>query len=149
MSFNALRRGRYSESGREYLVTSVVTDRRPVFANFHIARLLVSELRQIEVEEMGVWLAWVVMPDHFHGLLSLGESNDLSALMKVLKGRSARTINAYSGQNGAFWMPAFHDRALRKEDDRINAARYLISNPVRAGLVESVGDWPHWDSVYL
>jgi putative transposase len=47
------------------------------------------------------------------------------------------------------WQPGYFDRALRKEDDRLAVARYLVANPLRAGIVQRIGDYPHWDSVWL
>jgi putative transposase len=38
---------------------------------------------------------------------------------------------------------------LRDEDDVKDWARYIVANPVRAGLVKRVGDYPHWDAVWL
>ncbi len=43
----------------------------------------------------------------------------------------------------------FHDRAMRKEEDLKAAARYIVANPLRAGLVERCGDYPLWDAVWL
>ncbi|MGA9470718.1 MAG: transposase, partial [Candidatus Macondimonas sp.] len=47
------------------------------------------------------------------------------------------------------WQPGFHDRAMRREEDLRSAARYLVGNPLRAGLVEKAGDYPHWDAVWI
>jgi len=44
---------------------------------------------------------------------------------------------------------AYHDRALRREYDVVRVARYIIANPLRAGLVDKVGDYPHWDAVWV
>ena len=68
MPYSNLRKGRYSEPGREYLVTH---QRMPWFNDLHSVRLLVKEMRSLEQEGAVTWLAWVVMPDHFHALLSL------------------------------------------------------------------------------
>jgi hypothetical protein len=38
---------------------------------------------------------------------------------------------------------------LRRDEDLRAVARYVILNPVRAGLVQRVGDYPHWDAVWL
>jgi putative transposase len=38
---------------------------------------------------------------------------------------------------------------LRNEESVIDAARYIIANPLRAGLVKRVGDYPLWDAVWL
>lgn len=95
------------------------------------------------------WLAWVIMPDHLHALLRLGDGTELAGLMQTVKGRSARRINALRGGTDRLWQPHFHDHALRAEEDRVAAARYIVSNPLRAGLVSRIGDYPHWDCVWL
>jgi hypothetical protein len=47
------------------------------------------------------------------------------------------------------WAPTFHDHALRKDEDLLQAARYIVMNPVRAGLSRRVGDYPYWNCVWL
>lgn len=148
MSYNDLRKGRYSESGREYFVTMVVDQRRPFFSDFATARLLVTDLAHGEAKGACLWLGWVIMPDHFHGLLRLQEES-LSDCIKRLKAASANRINQHLGRRGRFWQPGFYDRALRAEDDRRAIARYMIANPLRAGLVEHIGMYPHWDCIWL
>lgn len=44
---------------------------------------------------------------------------------------------------------SFYDHALREEDDLKGIARYIVANQIRAGLVEKIGDYPHWDAVWL
>ncbi len=145
----ALRRGRHSEANRIYLLTTVTHGRDPLFRSFSLGRLLVAEIRAIQQDGLAESLAWVVMPDHLHWLLRLGPATALDRLMRRLKGRSARRINTASGRSGPLWQEAFHDRALRQEEDLREAARYLVANPVRAGLVRRVGDYPLWDAAWL
>ena len=149
MSYNDLRRGRVSAPGHEYLVTTVVHGRRPLFLDLDTARPVVETLRTLEREGRCSWLAWVLMPDHFHGLLVLGWGDSLSGLMRRLKGRSAREWNRRFGSKGPLWQPNFHDRALRIEEDRRALARYVIGNPVRSGLASQVGNYPFWDAAWL
>ena len=149
MSYADLRKGRFSAPGHEYLVTTVTNGRLPVFADFHCARALVHALRDAGDAGMADWLAWVIMPDHFHALLTLGPRADLGSVMHLVKGRSARLINARLGRRDRLWQPKFHDHALRAEEDRAAVARYIVANPLRAGLVRRVGDYPHWDCVWL
>ena len=93
-------------------------------------------------------LAWVVMPDHFHWLVELKQST-LPALMLATKSRSARAINARLGRSGRFWQKGFHDRAIRREEDLQAVARYIIANPLRAGIVRRVHDYPLWDAIWV
>ena len=147
MSYNDLRKGRFSEPGREYFFTAVVHGRRPVFLDFHAARCVVRTLRSLEGERDAEWLAWVVMPDHFHALLRLGHV-PLCVVMAPLKGWSARRVNRLRGSAGRLWQPGYSG-ALRRDEDRRAVARYLVANPLRAGLVRHIGEYPHWNSIWL
>lgn len=143
-----LRKGRHSEPAHTYLVTAITAQRKPIFATFDLARLLIAELRAAETSGSIQSLAWVVMPDHMHWLITL-QSGDLSSLMRGVKGRSAISINRALAQQGSIWQKEFHDHALRKEEDLHAIARYIVANPLRAGLVERIGDYPLWDAVWL
>jgi putative transposase len=145
---HALRKGRYSEPGRIYLLTTVVRARLPLFRDLQFARLLILELRRTHDSGLASSLAWVVMPDHLHWLVQLGNGN-LDSLMRQVKSRSAMAINRARGTTGAIWQEGFYDRALRQEDDVRAAARYVVANPVRAGLVERLADYPFWDAAWL
>lgn len=143
-----LRIGRFSEDQRIYLLTATVEKREPVFMDFQLGRLLAAELKAAHVDGLVESLAWVVMPDHLHWLLVL-QRGSLSELMRRVKGRSARQINPLAGRNGRLWQDGFHDHALRHEEDVLPVARYIVANPIRAGLVQRVGDYPLWDAVWL
>ncbi len=143
-----LRSGRFSESGRIYLVTSKTLHRRPVFEDWRLGRLLVNEMRQAHNEALVSSLAWVIMPDHCHWLLEL-KRGSLADLMRRVKSRSAIAVNKALGNEGRFWQAGYHDAALRNDDDLKKFARYIVANPLRAGLVDRVGDYPLWDAVWL
>ncbi len=131
-----------------YLLTSVVHDRRPVFVEWQIGRLLVNELRTAEELGLAQSLAWVVMPDHLHWLITL-RSGNLPALMQRIKGHSAISVNRALGKHGQLWQKGFHDHALREEEDLRAVARYIVANPLRAGLVEKIGDYSLRDAIWL
>ena len=143
-----LRLGRFSETGRIYSITSITEQRRPIFSDWRIGRLLVHELRRAQEQGLATSLAWVVMPDHFHWLLEL-QKGSLGTLMKQVKARSAIEINKARQQQGQVWQRGFHDRAARKEEDLKNLARYIVENPKRAGLVSRIRNYPLWDAIWL
>ncbi|UBM26518.1 transposase [Pseudomonas sp. p1(2021b)] len=142
-----LRRGRFSEPGRLYLLTTATHARKPLFRDFNSARLVVHQLRQAEKEQACDSLAWVVMPDHLHWLIEL-KSVTLCTLMRRFKSRSSRTLYE-AGHCERIWQPGYHDRALRREEDVRQVARYIIANPLRAGLVDRIGAYSHWDAMWL
>jgi REP element-mobilizing transposase RayT len=149
MSYNQLRKGRHSEPGNYYFITATTAERHPWFVELEPARLVVREMRRLhdagEVES----LAWVLMPDHLHWLFVLGQQHPLGRTLNILKGRSARAINHCLGRQGAIWQPAFHDHALRAGEQLKEVARYIVANPLRAGLAGKLADYPHWDAVWL
>lgn len=149
MTYDALRRGRASLPGHAYHVTVVTAGRQPVFADFTCARLAVREMRRCEATARTDTLAWVLMPDHLHWLFVLGATQPLAALIHDFKGRSARRINRHLERSGTLWQRAYHDHALRSDEDVQTIARYIVANPLRAGLVERIGDYPHWDAAWM
>ena len=143
-----LRRGRHSEIGRAYLVTSVCEGRAPVFADWRLGRLVVQEFKLAQDLGLVESLAWVVMPDHFHWLCILRQGS-LARLVQRIKSRSAIAVNRAASRNSALWQAGYYDHALRGEEDLKDVARYIVANPVRAGLVNKIGDYSLWDAVWL
>ncbi|MGH8385588.1 MAG: REP-associated tyrosine transposase [Pseudomonas sp.] len=143
-----LRKGRYSEPGRTYLLTAVTHNRQAVFSDWRSARLLVEQLRAADEAEIVTSMAWVVMPDHLHWLFQL-QRGSLAELACRIKSRSSRSINLMRGAQNRLWQRGYHDRALRRDEDLKAAARYIIMNPLRAGLVKRVGDYPLWDAIWV
>ena len=146
---SALRKSRYSVCNRIYLITTVTSRRDPVFRDFRAGRIVVNEMRSLEVEGRADTLAWVLMPDHLHWLMQLGVGQTLARVIKILKGRSSRILNQNLKRKGAVWQSAYHDHAVRCDEDLNRLARYIVANPLRAGIVTSVGDYPLWDCVWL
>ena len=149
MAYENLRKGRVSIPHHIYFLTTVTAGRVPYFTDLFIGRLVVNEMRSLHESHAVESLAWVLMPDHLHWLFALGEIYDLDDVVKRLKGRSARTINKVIGKNGAFWQREYYEHALRRDEDIQETARYIIANPLRAGLVERLGDYPLWDTMWL
>jgi REP element-mobilizing transposase RayT len=144
-----LRKGRRSLTNQIYHVSSATVGRRPVFSAIGCGREVVHSFRR-EYEAGNVEsLAFVVMPDHFHWLFALTSTRMLSVCINTVKSFSARRVNRLLGRRGQLWQTGFYDRAVRREDDLIVVARYIIANPLRAGIVDSVRNYPLWDTKWL
>jgi putative transposase len=145
-----LRKGRISIRHQIYLITSVTCNRQRLFQDLHAGRKVVQALRYASDSGKAETLAYVVMPDHLHWLLSLGEGVDLTRLVGAMKRYSARRINELYGVSGrCIWQRGFHDHALRSDEDVPAVARYIVANPLRARLVKRIGDYPLWDAAWL
>ncbi|SEM71967.1 REP element-mobilizing transposase RayT [Pseudomonas sp. ok272] len=143
-----LRIGRCSERNRIYLLTANTLGRETVFVDYALGRLVVSQFRQAQNDGFVESLAFVVMPDHFHWLIQLNRGS-LGQLMCQTKSLSTRAVNVAMGRTGSLWQQSFHDHALRQEEDLVKLARYVVANPLRAGLVEKLGDYPLWDAIWV
>ena len=143
-----LRLGRFSEAGRIYLLTTNTRDREPVFSDVALGRLVVAQCRHAQERGCVHSLAWVVMPDHFHWLIELRQGN-LGELMQKTKSLASKAVNRAVGRQVRLWQPGFHDRALRRDEDLVKLARYVVANPLRAGLVGRLGDYPLWDAIWV
>ena len=146
---SSLRRGRYSASGQIYLVTFTTSERQALFADHQMARLAAGAIEDERLWYRSRLLAWTLMPDHWHGLIELGELDSLSICVQKLKANSARRVRTERPEVKAVWAAGFHDRALRREEDLKSTARYIVANPIRTGLVRRVGDYPYWNTIWL
>lgn len=142
-----LRIGRYSEHGRIYMVTITCLQRIPHFADWHSGRCVVHGMQA--VADQADTLCFVIMPDHIHWLLQLTDQGQLSTVIQKMKSISTRSWHAETRTDSPMWQRGFHDRALRREQDVLPAARYIVANPVRAGIVTNCRQYPLWDAVWL
>ena len=141
MPYSELLRGRASLGGQIYLVTTVTHHRARLFTNLYLGRIVVRELHGAATTGCATTLAYVVMPDHLHWLLQLQSGSNLSEVVWGVKGRSSYEINRARDVRGSVWQPKFHDRALRSDENLGVVARYVVCNPIRAGLVRRLNDY--------
>jgi len=67
----------------------------------------------------------------------------LSEIVRRYKARVTRLLGR------PVWQRGFHDHALRAEEDIVGVARYLVANPLRAGLCDKIGNYPYWNAQWL
>jgi REP element-mobilizing transposase RayT len=142
-----LRLGRRSTAGFAFHVTFSTHHRELLLLDLRHGRLVVDGLRWQDTVGHTTTLAYVVMPDHVHWLFVLGESAELSRVVAGLKGYTARRLNAAIGRHGSpVWQAGYFDHAVRRDEDLLALGRYIVHNPLRAGLVREIGDYPLWDA---
>jgi REP element-mobilizing transposase RayT len=142
MTYSDLRKGRVSQPGQVYHITTVTQNRTACFSSLDKGRKVVRQLMALQAEGRAETLCYVVMPDHLHWLMVLHEGQ-LSEAVQLLKGRSAHAL----GQ--AVWQANYFDHAVRQDEDLREMARYIVANPLRANLVERIGSYSLWDAVWL
>jgi putative transposase len=135
--------GRNSQLGAHYVVTTVTSNREPLFQQRQLADAAAMEIDRCQQEERIASLAWVIMPDHVHWLFELKQGS-LSRCLQAFKSRLARAANIETLRAGSVWQSGFCDQRVREDEDLLAQARYLVANPIRSGLVSRIEDYPHW-----
>ncbi|AVP96336.1 transposase [Ahniella affigens] len=137
-----LRRGRINAPDCAYVITFCTDNRAAVFANPNCASLMHDLFRNMAIAEPESLYAWVLMPDHVHCVMVIRPGQTLARLVGSLKGRTAQQFHAATGKRGSLWQNGFHDHAIRRHEHMDPILTYMAENPLRAGLVEHIADWP-------
>jgi len=124
-----------------YSLTFCTNFRAKLFVEPEVVQLVLSQfLRAVGQEEFSV-LAYCFMPDHVHVLVQgNSESSDARMLIKLGKQYAGYAYSAKYGRK--LWQPWGFERVLRDDEASFTVARYIIENPVRAGLAKTVVEYP-------
>lgn len=111
-----------------------------------IASIVSNSLQARDGQEYDL-TAFTIMPNHVHVVLSPmcmeeGEYVSLIRIMHGLKRKTAFDANYVLGRHGAFWQSESYDHYVRDDGELERIVRYVLNNPVKAGLVESWDEWP-------
>lgn len=128
--------------GSTYFVTTSTWERRELFRVQEVAEILARRI--ITCRDKGAYQLheFVVMLNHFHLLMTPGETATLEKAMQLIKGGSSHEIHAQRGHRMEIWQVGFHDWTIRDGEDYRAKVRYIHMNPVQARLVEKPEDWP-------
>jgi putative transposase len=88
---------------------------------------------------------YVLMPEHFHLLMSEPEKGDPSQVMFALKQTFARRVMRQDASLEQFWQKRFYDFNVYTRKKMVEKIRYMHNNPVVRSLAASPTDWP-WSS---
>ena len=75
------------------------------------------------------------------GLRFISKNPPLDVILKSLKGYTAWEANRALGRKGTFWQPESYDHVVRDEAEFHRIVKYVLENPVKAGLVKNWRDW--------
>jgi REP-associated tyrosine transposase len=135
---------RFQASGAIYHLTSRGTEGRDVYLDDLDRRLFLRGLSQV-VEECS-WRcgAYCLMTNHFHLLVQTLEPN-LAVGMHRLNSDYANYFNRRHDHVGHLFQSRYASELIERESHLLETCRYIVLNPVRAGLCRRPGNWP-WSS---
>jgi putative transposase len=145
MPYDRLLAHRCKQPHGTFMITWCTDRRRRLLAVPSIATEVKQELLRDGSEFESHVHAFVIMPDHIHWLVSLAGGLSIDRVVASVKARASRRIRSLrSSSIGSVWEPGFHDRWINTEEELKATARYIIANPLRAGLTAKVTNYPWW-----
>lgn len=93
--------------------------------------------------------AYCIMPNHVHMTFKMiikNPDDGMPALTKVLKNLKSFTAlkaNKILNRTGSFWQAESFDRFIRNADELASTIRYVLTNPVKAALIDEWQNWPY------
>jgi putative transposase len=128
-----------------YHVVNRGNERKQVFYSLADYRAFLSWVKEFKgIFDIHV-IAYCLMPNHFHLLLSPKVGQNLSKFMHRLMTKQIPNFRKLHNSIGHIWQGRYKPFPVQKDSHLITAMRYIERNPVRANLVENARDW-HWSS---
>jgi REP element-mobilizing transposase RayT len=131
-----------------YFLTICTSERRRLFTDERLVALVRLQLLRVATSEQFEVIAYCFMPDHLHALTNATRDDaDFRRFARVFKQCSSFAWKRTIG--GELWQRSYFEHVLREDEDLCGVARYIIENPVRAGLVEDALKYPFIGSATL
>jgi putative transposase len=127
---------------QRYFLTFCTHDRRPIFTDARLVDLVSAQILRAAATEGFEIIAYCYMSDHLHLLVEgVAEDSDLRRFVKRAKQFSGYYYSQRTGER--LWQRYGYEHALRNEESTCGVVKYMLENPVRAGLVQRVTEYPH------
>jgi putative transposase len=133
-------RGATTES--TYFVTANVLERKSLFQVDKIARLFIEILLNYRAQKKYLLHEFVVMPDHFHLILT-PTGITLERAIQFVKGGFSFQLNKSLKVKREIWQPSFVDRRVRDSLEYERFKDYIWQNPVKRFLVATPEEYPY------
>ncbi len=129
-----------------YFFTMCTLRRRTSFADPRVVSVVREQFVRTAADMKFAVIAYTFMPDHLHAVVDgLSPPSDFRAFCSTMRRRSSSECWQYLRES--VWQNGYHERVLREASSVKPVIRYILANPVRAGLVERASDYPYSWSV--
>jgi REP-associated tyrosine transposase len=128
---------RPDEPGMVHHVWTRALDGRDLFLDLDDRRDLVARLSHILPDAGAACFGWALMSNHFHLVVKTGTQGVGTLMQRVLTGYAMR-FNGRSGRQGHLLQGRFGSRPVRDDGDLLGVIRYVLRNPLEAGLARGL-----------
>ena len=124
-----------------YFLTFCTEGRRRVFTSKSAVDLVSTQISRAAADERVSVIAFCYMPDHVH-LLVAGQHPASHALRFITRAKQLSGFHYQKAFHQRLWQRYGYERVMRADEDTFTVARYILENPVRAGLVRHIQEYP-------
>jgi len=128
---------------RTFFVTALTRGRRPIFLAEPMALLLLDTLRNHRIHHHYLLHEFVLMPEHFHLLLTPVPDVSLEKALQLIRGGFSFRMKHEMGLALEVWQPRPTNHRIRDADDYARHVEYIRQNPVKRHLVENPQEYPY------
>jgi putative transposase len=133
--------GNIIAGSRTFFVTSSTAGKRNLLQSDRSAKLFIDVLCHYRSQHKYLLHAFVIMPDHFHVLITIGSELSIERAVQFIKGGFAFRAGRELGFKPPVWERGFSDVRVRDAEAFRNIREYIVDNPVEALLARSVKEY--------
>jgi REP element-mobilizing transposase RayT len=128
-----------------FFITTCTAHRRRILDNPPAFQIIREELETADSRHGWRVGRFMIMPDHTHffGAPAREDHRELSIFIGQFKQWTSKRIATELQLQQPIWQENFFDHLLRSDEAYYDKADYMWLNPVRAGLVQRIDDWPY------
>ena len=135
--------------GYSYYLTVVTYNRNPILIdNIEALRDSFRESKKYYMYDIN---AIVILPDHFHMIITPNNSKEYPKIIRAIKYNFSKRININEEQSISrykkgmtpIWQKRYYEHTIRDEKDYIRCLKYMKNNPIKHNLVDNIKDWKY------
>jgi putative transposase len=128
---------------RTFFVTASTWGKRALLQSDRSANLFIETLLEYRAQKKYVLHEFVVMPDHFHALITVGADMTIERAVQFIKGGFAFRAGRELRLSAPLWLKGFSENRVLDEQAYAAMKMYIWENPVKARLVERAPDYQY------
>jgi len=135
-----------TSGARTFFVTSSIAAKRNLLQSDRSAKLFIDVLYHYRSQHKYLLHAFVVMPNHFHVLLTVGREISIERAVQFIKGGFAFRAARELGFMAPVWERGFSEVRIYEPEALARVREYIANNPVKLGLAKTPAEYPYSSS---
>jgi putative transposase len=130
-------------SARTFFVTSSICEKRKLLQSDRAARLLISVLYHYREQRKYLLHEFVIMPEHFHVLITVGVEMTVEKAAQLIKGGFAFRAGRELGFSAPVWQKGFSEVRVNEPEAFWGIREYIHTNPLNRFLATTKTNYPY------